>query len=34
MEFNDTTKEWECPCHGSRFEEDGKLIDGPSKKNI
>ena len=34
MEFNVTTDEWECPCHGSRFEKDGKLIDGPSTKNI
>ena len=34
MEFNEITGEWECPCHGSRFEKDGKLIDGPSTKNI
>ena len=34
MEFNEVTGEWECPCHGSRFEKDGKLIDGPSTKNI
>ena len=34
MEFNETTSEWECPCHGSRFEKDGKLIDGPSIKDI
>ncbi len=34
MEFNETTKEWECPCHGSRFEENGNLIDGPSIKDI
>ena len=34
MEFNETTKEWECPCHGSRFEENGELIDGPSVKDV
>ncbi len=34
MEFNEITKEWECPCHGSRYEKDGKLIDGPSVKDI
>ena len=25
---------WDCPCHGSRFEEDGKLLDNPAKKGI
>lgn len=34
LKFNKTTNEWECPCHGSRFEENGKLIDGPSTKNL
>lgn len=34
LKFNETTKEWECPCHGSRYEENGRLIDGPSRKNL
>ena len=34
VKFNDVTKTWDCPCHGSRFNEDGTLIDGPSQKNL
>ena len=25
---------WDCPCHGSRFTTDGKLIDNPSVRNM
>jgi len=32
--FNQKEKTWDCPCHGSRFDVDGNLITGPSKKNI
>lgn len=34
LEYNKTTDTWDCPCHGSRFEKNGKLIDGPSQKNL
>ena len=32
--FNREEKTWDCPCHGSRFDLDGNLINGPSVKNI
>ncbi len=34
LEFNKTTNTWDCPCHGSRFEKNGDLIDGPSQKDL
>ena len=32
--FNETEKTWECLCHGSRFDIDGKCINGPSNYDI
>ena len=32
--FNEEEKTWDCPCHGSRFDIDGKCIKGPSNENI
>lgn len=32
--FNEVEKTWDCPCHGSRFDIDGKCIFGPSKYDI
>lgn len=34
LNYNKLEKTWECPCHGSRFESDGTLINGPAMKNI
>ena len=33
LKWNSAEKSWDCPCHGSRFEEDGKLIDNPAMKD-
>jgi len=30
LKWNKAEHTWDCPCHGSRFEEDGKLIDNPA----
>jgi len=32
--FNNVDKTWDCPCHGSRYTFEGKLIYGPSKKDL
>lgn len=32
--FNNADKTWDCPCHGSRFDIDGNLIEGPSVFDI
>ncbi len=32
--FNMVEKTWDCPCHGSRFNVDGAVIQGPAKKDI
>lgn len=32
--FNEVEKTWDCPCHASRFDIDGKCIKGPSRYDI
>ena len=32
--FNKQEKTWDCPCHGSRFDLDGNIINTPSTKKI
>ena len=34
LTWNSTEKTWDCPCHGSRYTKEGKLIDNPSQKGI
>lgn len=30
LKYNKAEHTWDCPCHGSRFTENGKLIDNPA----
>ena len=34
LKWNTEERSWDCPCHGSRFAEDGKLLDGPATGGI
>lgn len=34
LKWNAREVSWDCPCHGSRFNEEGRWIEAPAKKNI
>lgn len=34
LKWNPCEHTWDCPCHGSRFEEDGRLLDNPATGNL
>lgn len=34
LAWNPQEKSWDCPCHGSRFDYKGRLLDGPAQKNL
>ena len=33
LKYNKEEHSWDCPCHGSRFEKSGELIDNPATKD-
>jgi glycine/D-amino acid oxidase-like deaminating enzyme len=33
LKWNKAEHSWDCPCHGSRFDKSGHIIDNPAKKN-
>ena len=34
LEWNAAELSWDCPCHGSRFDYQGNLLNNPAQKNI
>ena len=34
VRWNSAEKSWDCPCHGSRFDHEGKVIQGPANESL
>lgn len=34
LKWNSAEHSWDCPCHGSRFDSDGRLLDNPANGDL
>lgn len=34
LAWNPDEKTWDCPCHGSRFDSEGRILEGPAQNNL
>ncbi|MBQ2651265.1 MAG: FAD-dependent oxidoreductase [Clostridia bacterium] len=34
LEWNPEENSWDCPCHGSRFDREGRCLNGPARRGI
>ncbi len=34
VKWNQDEKSWDCPCHGSRFTHEGKVLNGPANDDL